>query len=313
MLDERDERRHSAVMAPRPSPGRPTGKYTQAVRLFNLYHRLESAPAGISVEQLAEEFAVTTRSVRRDLSALRGAGQELEVVHVNHERRMRLARTGKGVEPVRMTRFQRYSLAAVRRVFDVLAGTPLHDDLAQLFAKLVPESETDEQNALVERLIVIPDAPKSYRRFRAQIYEAYDALLRSLTLQFVYQGGSTRGVRKLQPYALVLYRNGLYLVGNDVEKSAPRTFAVERMRRVRALAKEPFRRDPQFNVSKLFDGAFGLITGGRARRVVVEFASNVATYVEERSWHPSQRISKLSEGVRCEMSVAITEELVAWV
>ena len=300
-----------SAMARRPTPGRPSGQYTQAVRLFQLYHRLESAPDGMRIDDLAREMGVTSRSIRRDLKALEAAEQQLETVVVDDERRVRLARTGRSSEPIRMTRFQRYSLSAVRRVFDVLAGTPIYDDLSQLFTKLTPND--GDGTAFGDRFLYIPEAPKSYRRFRDQVYEIYDGVLRSLTLSFAYEGGSTPGSRKLQPYSLVLYRNGLYVVGMDVAKKAPRTFAVERMRRVKALKQAPFERDPTFDVSKLFDGSFGMIGGSAPQRVVVEFDRKVATFITERQWHPSQRNVKLETGVRCELNVAVGDELIAWV
>lgn len=304
-------------MVRRQTPGRPTGKYTQAVRLFQLFHRLENSPEGVRIDDLARELDVTPRSVRRDLKALQGAEIELESVDNDGERRVRLARTGKSTEPIRMTRFQRYSLAAVRRAFDVLEGTPFHDDLSQLFAKLAQGNAADPNAAnegLAERFVYIPDSPKNYKKFKDQLYEIYDGVLRSLTLSFLYDGGTTMGMRRLEPYCLVLYRNGLYLVGKDVAKKEFRTFAVERMRRVRALPQAPFTRDPDFDPSKLFDGAFGLIAGGERHKVVVEFEPRVATWIEEREWHPSQKIQRnVDGGVTVEFNVAISEELVAWV
>lgn len=307
-------------MARRPSPGRPAGQYTQAVRLFQLHQLLEASPEGARIDDLARELGVTPRSIRRDLKALESAQIEIESFDFNAERRVRLARTGRSTEPIRMTRFQRYSLAAVRRVFDVLQGTPFHDDLMQLFAKLAPPKGSDASAggdgaalAMTDRFIYIPDAPKNYRRFKDQIYEVYDGVLRCLTLSFFYEGGSTPGMRKLEPYALVLYRNGLYVVGKDVAKKAPRTFAIERMRRVRALPQAPFQRDPNFDVSKLFDGSFGIIGAPERKHIVVDFEPRIATFIEEREWHPSQKITRLADGVRCELDVAITEELVSWV
>ena len=304
-------------MVRRSTPGRPTGKYTQAVRLFQLFHRLENSPEGVRIDDLARELDVTPRSVRRDLKALQGAEIELESVDNEGERRVRLARTGKSTEPIRMTRFQRYSLAAVRRAFDVLEGTPFHDDLSQLFAKLAQGNAADPNAAnegLAERFVYIPDAPKNYKKFKDQLYEIYDGVLRSLTLSFLYDGGTTMGMRRLEPYCLVLYRNGLYLVGKDVAKKEFRTFAVERMRRVRALPQAPFTRDPMFDPSKLFDGAFGLIAGGERHKVVVEFEARVATWIEEREWHPSQKVTRqVDGGVTIEFDVALSEELVSWV
>jgi predicted DNA-binding transcriptional regulator YafY len=304
-------------MVRRSTPGRPTGKYTQAVRLFQLFHRLENSPEGVRIDDLARELDVTPRSVRRDLKALQGAEIELESIDNDGERRVRLARTGKSTDPIRMTRFQRYSLAAVRRAFDVLEGTPFHDDLSQLFAKLAQGNAADasaSNEGLAERFVYIPDAPKNYKKFKDQLYEIYDGVLRSLTLSFMYDGLAGMGMRRIEPYSLVLYRNGLYLVGKDVAKKEFRTFAVERMRRVRALSQIPFTRDPTLDVSKLFDGAFGIIAGSQRHRVTVEFEQRVATWIEEREWHPSQKITRqIDGGVIIEFDVAITEELVAWV
>ncbi|MDP3277772.1 MAG: WYL domain-containing protein [Deltaproteobacteria bacterium] len=305
-------------MVRRSSPGRPAGKYTQAVRLFQLYHRLENSPEGVRIDDIARELDVTPRSVRRDLKALQNAEIEVESIDNDGERRVRLARTGKTTEPIRMTRFQRYSLTAVRRAFDVLEGTPFHDDLSQLFAKLTQgnSGEPNVQNeGLSERFVYIPDAPKNYRKFKDQLYEIYDGVLRSLTLSFMYDGGSTMGMRRMEPYCLVLYRNGLYVVGKDVTKKEMRTFAVERMRRVRALPQAPFVRDVNFDVKKLFDGAFGLISNNKAiEHVMVEFTARVSTYIEERQWHPSQKLTRLVDGgVTAELDVSLGPELWGWI
>ncbi len=299
-------------MPRKPSPGRPSGQYTQAVRLFRLFQLLEASPEGVRIDDAARELGVTARSIRRDLKALEMSGTEIEHADVDGERRVRRMRTGRTTEPIRLTRFQRYSLAAVRRVFDVLAGTPLHDDFSQLFAKLFPAG--DEEGAMTERFVYIPEAPKSYRKLKDQIYEIYDGILRTLTLQFQYEGGTTPGLRKVEPYALVLYQNGLYVVGRDVQKGELRTFAVERMRRVRAMANAPFKRDPSIDVSKNFEGAFGLFTTGERQHVVVDFAAGVAPYIEPREWHHSQKLSRLEDdSLRVEFDVTNLTEVVGWV
>ena len=300
-------------MPRRPSPGRPTGQYTQAVRLFQLHQLLESNADGIRIEEIARDLGVTPRSIRRDLKALETAGIQLEAVDVTGERRIRVVRAGKATDPVRLTRYQRYSLSAVRRMFDVFAGTPLHDDFSQLFAKLMPAG--DEEGAMADRFHYIPEAPRNYRKLKDTIYEVYDGILRTLTLQFHYEGGTTPGMRKVEPYALVLYQNRLYVVGRDVPKDAERTFAIDLMKRVRALTNAPFKRNPEFNVARLFEGAFGIFGGGTERhRVVVDFEGRVASYIEPREWHPTQKTSRLPSGeLRVEFEATALTEVVGWV
>lgn len=298
-------------MPRRPSPGRPAGQYTQAVRLFQLHQILDASPEGVRIDDAARELSVTPRSIRRDLKALEHAGLELEMVGEHAERRVRRVRTGRSTEPVRFTKFQKYSFVALKRVFDVLKGTPLHDDFMQLTAKVGAEIE----GSMEERFLYIPEAPYNYVKLKDQIYEIYDAMLRSLVLQFQYEGGTTPGTRKLEPYALVLYQNGLYVVGRDVQKNADRTFAVGRMRKVKALTNQAFKRDPSFNVSKLFEGAFGIFSGGGERHtVVVDFDPRVGYLIEPREWHPTQRVSRTEDGMlRVEFDVTGLTEVVGWV
>src|SRR5581483_10584325 len=105
-------------MARRPSPGRPSGQYTQAVRLFRLHQLLDTAPDGMRIDDIARELGVTPRSIRRDLKALELAQTEIEHVDVAEERRVRIRRTARTAETIRLTRFQRFSLAAVRQMID---------------------------------------------------------------------------------------------------------------------------------------------------------------------------------------------------
>jgi proteasome accessory factor B len=278
-----------------------------------LYQLLEASPEGVRIDDAARELGVTARSIRRDLKALEMAHTEIEHVDVDGERRVRRIRTGRSTEPIRLTRYQRYSLAAVRRVFDVLAGTPLHDDIAQLYARLFPSG--DEDGAMVDRFLYIPEAPKNYRKLKDQIYDIYEGTLRTFTLAFQYESpkGQTTS-RKVEPYALVLYQNGLYVVGRDVMKDAMRTFAVERMRRVRVLTNAPFKRRSDVDVSKMFEGAFGLHNGGEQQHVVVEFTAEVARYIEPREWHATQRMTRLEDGgLRVEFDVTNLTEVEPWV
>jgi predicted DNA-binding transcriptional regulator YafY len=300
-------------MPRKPSPGRPPGQYTQAVRLFRLFQLLEANPEGVRIEDASRELGVTARSIRRDLKALEQANTDIEHVDLEGERRVRRARTGRLTEPIRLTRFQRYSLAAVRRVFDVLAGTPLHDDVTQLYARLFPSGEDD--GAMVERFVYIPEAPKNYRKLKDQIYDIYEGTLRTFTLGFQYESpnGQTTA-RKVEPYALVLYQNGLYVVGRDTNREAMRTFAVERMRRVRVLNNLPFKRDPAVDVSKMFEGAFGLHSGSERQHVVVDFTAEVARYIEPREWHATQKMTRLEDGgLRVEFDVTSLTEVESWV
>src|SRR6516164_2520860 len=117
---------------PRPkSPrlGRPAGKFTQHRRIDHMRAQLEAHAAGLTLEQLAGLLRMTTRSVRRYLREL-ALVTELESVEVRpggaHLWRIKPSERGRNV-PLR--RMQAYALLATRRVFEVLKGSALYDEI----------------------------------------------------------------------------------------------------------------------------------------------------------------------------------------
>ena len=58
--------------------------------------------------------------------------------------------------------------------------------------------------------------------------------------------------------------------------------------------------------------AFGIISGP-PQQVKVAFAPSVASYIRERTWHPTQTFRTLPDGwLELSMQVAVTVELTSW-
>src|SRR5580692_2056778 len=112
-----------------PRVGRPTGKFTQHRRLDFLREKLEAHGAGLTLEDLAGMLRMTTRSVRRYLREL-SLVTELESLEVQpggaHLWRIKPSERGRTVA---LRRTQAYALLAARRVFDVLRGSALYDEV----------------------------------------------------------------------------------------------------------------------------------------------------------------------------------------
>ena len=95
------------------------------------------------------------------------------------------------------------------------------------------------------------------------------------------------------PYRLIYANGGLYLFAYVARYAQVRTFAVDRIRRLSLL-------DDSFEVrDDLDEAAFSHSLGihhGDPERVEIEFTADVAPYVEERIWHPSQAIERRDDG-----------------
>src|SRR5580700_8057161 len=109
--------------------GRTAGKFTQSRRLDHLRSQLEAHTAGLTLEDMAGLLRVSTRAVRRYLREL-GLVTELEAVPVapGAANMWRIKPSERG-RTVALRRAQAHGLLSARRVFEVLRGSALFDEI----------------------------------------------------------------------------------------------------------------------------------------------------------------------------------------
>jgi predicted DNA-binding transcriptional regulator YafY len=106
----------------------------------------------------------------------------------------------------------------------------------------------------------------------------------------------------------------LYLVAEDLSESKGKvkTFAVPRFLSANML-DEAYEREAT-PPEELFQGGMAVYNGYEPEEIVIEFDSDVAYFVRERRWHPSQRVTHLEAGrVRVQFELGQTPELIAWI
>jgi predicted DNA-binding transcriptional regulator YafY len=91
------------------------------------------------------------------------------------------------------------------------------------------------------------------------------------------------------------------------------TFALSRFRQIAATGKT-FTRPAEFSPETYARQAFGIVGGEASIKVRLLFERNLAVYITERQWHPTQEFRARPEG-RVEMRLETTgrKELVRWV
>ena len=309
------------------APGRSMGTYCQAVRLLKLLDALRGAPQGLLLPDLASEFEVSERQIWRDLAALGQAGYAYELGESDGHRRRIVLEEGRGGK-LGLTVRQRFVLLAARRVFDVLGGTPFAEDIGHIYAQVLSSLPADTRRKLNKtiqgRFVFLADAgPKNYDKHGDVIDGLLTGALHRMRVSFRYKrpdGYSFEGL--LEPYAMVLYRQGLYVLGSTVhlrgstlERQSPRVYAVERFSRADHQREVRFELPPGFDVDRYFDGVFGIFGGGEStQHVVIDFSPEARQLVEARRWHPTQKLQRRRDGsVRLSMDVVNTTEVVPWV
>lgn len=271
---------------------------------------------GASLEELSQRFGVSERQIRRDAAAIQEAGHSCEPTTVRGKAGYRLGEGRPG--SVYLSLRERYSLLAVRRLFDVLQGTPFAEDVRNIFDKVVaslPEAQQQSIETLGDRFVYLADGGVKIYEGKSDVLDALlTGVIRRGRVRCSYRSAAKRtSSGELEPYAMVLYRHGLYVIGCFPKDEEPRTFAVERFRKAEYLRGTRFEPPPDFVVDDYFDGAFGVFTGGPAEKVVVEFEPAVVHLVRARTWHPTQELTRRRDGgIRMQMTAQVTPQLMQW-
>ncbi len=304
------------------------GDVGQVARALRVLDCLRGFKHGRWVSEIAAEVGASERTVRRDITELQDAGFDIELARRDNRTIASLS-SERNYSPVSITKRERFTLLAVRSVFDVLRGTPLHDDVISVLAKLEQRLNTTERNetaALRERFAYIPDGgTKAYDDKQDIIDALQTGILSRKVVRYAYKDSRGRAKRGyLAPFALLLYRHGLYAVGASTNESTIDTadwrrtlsvFAVERFTSADHLRERVFDLPTDFKIDNVLHGAFGIHVGDpeRTTRVVIEFSREKAPFVEARVWHPTQQLERTSVGVRLAFNVTNIEPLVSWV
>jgi predicted DNA-binding transcriptional regulator YafY len=291
-------------------------RYAPARRLAEVRALLNSGE-GASVYDIAERFQVSVRTAIRYIRALQVAGEPLyEEVTVRRKvwRLMASARQ----QTVTLTTAQMVALFLSRRVFDFLAGTGFKEDLDELFGKLEAQLRRKDfasARNLDRKVFDVNEARHIYEGRIEDVNDIVTALLREERLRVTHEsvsGGKRTFV--LQPYTLMVYKKGLYLVGRSQGHAGElRTFALDAFRQVEWLRGDKFEYPADYRPEQVTEGAFGLIRGSEVTRVRILFDAKVARYLERVMWHPTQRFRRTAAGLEMTMEVRGTTEVVGWV
>ena len=269
-----------------------------------------------TVPKLAGEFGVCTRTIYRDLGALQTAGFPLYDEERDGRKYWRLENWPfPRLHDVGFTFPELCAFYIHRGRLSGPTGLPLGDDLASAMEKVLG-SLTPALKEYLDKLAAVvcwkADVPAA-----APGPVDQEALVRATLehrrLVMSYRSFSSGRVKDytVEPYRLSAGNGSLYLYAYVPIYGEMRTFAVQRIQRLRVL-------DDQFDPAGLPSGEpFGNSIGigsGKPEVVEIWFAPKLADYIEERTWHPSQQLTRQHDNsLVLRLRVAIDRPLRTWV
>ena len=272
----------------------------EVIRQWKVLHALESSRHGATIEALAKDLDVTTRTIRRDLAALQEAGFPLYDER-DEDGRARWRLDGhalKGLE----TGFTLAELCALylsRNMLEAVAGTPFQRDLTLAFTRL-EKMLSPRMRQFLDRLPhVLASKPGPRARGSSSspdlVARLLEATLHYRVAHMKYNSVSSGRMKDytIHAYRLAFAQGGLYLLAYVPEYKDVRTFAVDRIASV-SLDKQTF--TPTRSIpDDVFGNSLGVNTGPPSH-VEIAFDKGVAPYVRARVWHPSQSLRDAPDG-----------------
>lgn len=288
----------------------------EVIRQWKVLHALEASRHGVTIDALADELDVTTRTIRRDLAALQEAGFALYDER-DAEGRARWCIDGQALRGVE-TGFSLAEVCALylsRHLLEAVAGTPFQRDLGNAFARLEKSLAPRMRQFLDQLPLVLAAKPGPLQGGTSPevVARLLEATLHHRVARMRYHSLSSARDKDylLHPYQLTFAHGGLYLLAYVPDYGDVRTFAIDRIASV-SLEKQTFTRRVAVD-EQAFANSLGVNTGPAAP-VEIAFDAAVAPYVRGRVWHPSQQVREDTDGrLRVTMSVCHDWALRSWV
>ncbi len=289
----------------------------QLSRQWRIIQGLIASITGKSAADLARDLDCHPRTVYRDLEALQMAGFPLFTEQVDGKTHWSLIAAQKYQMPLPLNLTELMSLYFSRNMLKVLDGTALFESVSSLFEKVkatLPPAYIAYLDKLSQSLEVRPRAHKPYHRFQEVLTRVNEAVQEQRLVEMEYASmqrqASTR--RRVAPYKLWFYDETFYLLAYCHLRRAIRLFAVDRISRLEVL-DERFEAPTEFDADAFMRSSFGVFQG-RPTHVRIHFSKQVAGYIREKVWHPTQELETRQDGsVIFAAQVAGIEEIRFWI
>lgn len=251
-----------------------------------------------TAKQFAEHFEMTPRTAYRDVEYFR---EQLRLPITYDPRRGGYCYSEENapLSPlITVTEGELLALYVSQRVLEQYEGTQYAALLAGALQKIstyLTDTVTIDFDALREGLSFHIGPPG---RLEMEIFAKVSEAVRGqrpIAIEYLTQSRNEVTRRVVDPYHLHNHAGVWYLIGHDHRTRQVRTFNLSRVRKVQ-VQQRPFERRKDFDLKAYLRDGFGMMRGERVERVSIRFDAEQARYVEERTWHPTERRERHRDG-----------------
>lgn len=283
----------------------------QLIRQHKLLELLERYRFGRTLVELRDEVvdelgltSLHTRSIRRDLEALRAAGIDVAPVESPRGTVWKTGPRFRGTHKIAVSASELIALSLGRDLLLPLVGTPFWTGVESFWNKIqesLPEGVWDHYRKYRRVLHVLGTPAKSYSPQKGILKTINRAILEHRVLEIQYQSlGQTKPrTRQIRPYAVVFFQASLYIVADACEvktsEDPVRHLKLDRFLKARAL-DEWFQPRQGMDIESHLQSNIGIFSGGSPRNFRIRLSPHAGRWVSEEPWHTSQKLTQQANG-----------------
>jgi predicted DNA-binding transcriptional regulator YafY len=289
------------------------------MRQWRLLRLLWRTAGGLSVKELADQLVVSKATIERDLATLRELFAIVDELEGKQKKLYRINRRFRELETLTFGVGEVLAIYAALADLKPFTGTLLHDDLQAALSKIRGYVGPGHDAVLEELQHVFTSHKRGFIDYGAHgelIDDLTDSIARRRVCKIRYHAKWKQTIRdhQIQPLRLVWYRSSLYLfavvVGDDVKVA---TFAVHRIQRL-DRTDAGFEPPEGVDVDAIISRAFGIFVSDLEEEVEILFDKEVAWRIEEQTFHPDEKKSRLADGTLLyRLRSSAQWEIIPWV
>ena len=288
-------------------------------RHWRLLRVLSTQSSGSSVRELMHETGVSEKTIRRDLILLRRVGFPLEETIV--EKNLKLWKLNAEAAFPGMIRWDEAAALYVgRELMNSMRGTGLETafrSIAEKIEQALPKDVRALLDHVVARWHIATGPQPDYSRHNDFLEALQTAVEEQRLTWLTYQSqASTEPVTyDVHPLGIVFAKNSFYLIAHSPHHGEIRHFKLDRISDVDAQQMK-FPKPTDFNLEQHLAGSWCIFRGKTSEPITVRvrFTSSVARFVQEKRWHPTQKLTPQPDSsLTAEYQLNALEELKAWV
>ena len=268
----------------------------QIVRQLDILFELAARRYGATIQELADLYQVSTRTIQRDIKVLR----EVDSITIDEawQDRKKSFKLKNNLLPLKFPLDEIIALIFIEGIVSPLEGTP-YKEAFQKTLNIIRTALPEKMRAFLEKAgaAYYPHHRGQKEQPSLQIFEtAHRAIKERKVCNITYRDIKTGQAKTypITPFRFSYYHNGYYLLCRNPKYDNLLTLAAERIQALE-ITSQTFEPPNDLDIENRIQQAFG-ITLEDPMDVKIRFSAWQARYIKQRIWHPSQEIEELDNG-----------------